>query len=60
MNAPVGSFLGVWFGGRVFDATGWYDPIWWASIGLGAAAALAHVPIDERPLGRVMAQRVTA
>ena len=55
----LGSFLGVWLGGRIFDATGSYDPIWWASVVLGIAAALVHLPIDERPLGRVVAQRVT-
>ena len=56
----LGSFLGVWLGGRIFDATGSYDPIWWASIGLGIGAMLVHLPIDERPLGRLVAQRVSA
>ncbi|MGI9657721.1 MAG: MFS transporter, partial [Gaiellaceae bacterium] len=56
----LGSFLGVWLGGRVFDATGSYDPIWWASIGMGIAAMLVHLPIDERPLGRLVAQRAAA
>lgn len=56
----LGSFLGVWLGGRIFDATGSYDPIWWASVALGIAAALVHLPIDERPLGRVLAERITA
>lgn len=46
----LGSFLGVWLGGVVYDATGTYDAIWIASIGLGLAAALLHVPIAERPL----------
>ena len=46
----VGSFLGVWLGGRVFDATGAYDAIWWASIALGLAAAVLHLPITEKPL----------
>ena len=56
----LGSFLGVWLGGRIFDATGSYNPVWWASIGLGIAASLVHLPIDERPLGRLIAQRATA
>ena len=56
----LGSFLGVWLGGRVFDATSSYDPIWWASIGLGIAAMLVHLPIDERPLGRLVAQHASA
>ncbi len=46
----VGSFLGVWLGGVVYDATGSYDAIWIASIILGLGAALLHAPIAERPL----------
>jgi MFS family permease len=46
----VGSFLGVWLGGVVYDATGSYDAIWIASVALGVAAALLHAPIAERPL----------
>jgi len=49
----VGGFLGVWLGGRLFDATGSYDMVWWISIGLGVFAAIVHWPIDERPLARV-------
>jgi predicted MFS family arabinose efflux permease len=46
----VGSFLGVWLGGAVFDRTGSYDSIWIASILLGFLAAALHLPIVERPL----------
>ncbi len=46
----LGSFLGVWLGGVVFDATGSYDAIWLASILLGVAAAVLHLPIADRPL----------
>ena len=48
----VGSFLGVWLGGAVFDATGSYDAVWIASIGFGIAAGLIHLPIAETPLRR--------
>jgi MFS family permease len=52
----VGSFLGVWLGGLVFDATGAYDAIWGVCILLGVVAALLHLPIDERSLeGRRLA-----
>ena len=51
----VGSFLGAWLGGRVFDATGSYDPIWWASVALGIFAALMHAPIADKPLARAPA-----
>ena len=46
----VGSFLGVWLGGKLFDATGAYDTIWGICILLGVLAALCHLPIDERNL----------
>jgi len=45
----VGSFLGVWIGGAVFDATGSYGVIWWTAAALGVIAALVCLPIDERP-----------
>lgn len=49
----AGSFIGVWLGGRLFDATGSYDVIWWISAVLGLLACLVHLPIDERPLARL-------
>jgi len=49
----VGAFLGVWLGGRLYDQTGSYDPIWWAGIALGIFAALVHWPIKERPVPRL-------
>jgi MFS family permease len=52
----IGSFLGAWLGGRIFDATGSYDWAWVLVIAFGAFAALMHAPIDPRPV----AQRVTA
>ncbi|MFO1185908.1 MAG: MFS transporter [Bauldia sp.] len=51
----VGSFLGVWLGGRLYDTTGSYNAIWWASVALGVFAALVHVPIVERPVARLVA-----
>jgi predicted MFS family arabinose efflux permease len=51
----VGSFIGVWWGGWSYDATGSYDQVWIASIVLGLLAALLHLPISERPL-RLVAQ----
>jgi len=45
----LGSFLGVWLGGRVFDATHSYAPMWWIAMALGLLAALLHWPIDDRP-----------
>ena len=48
----LGSFLGVWLGGWLFDTTGSYDGVWWAGVALGLAAAVIHLPIDERPIVR--------
>ena len=48
----LGSFLGVWMGGRVFEATGAYDAVWLGAIALGVAAAALHWPIDDRQLLR--------
>ncbi len=49
----VGSFLGVWLGGRLYDQTGSYDGMWWAGIIAGIIAALIHLPINEKPLPRL-------
>ena len=46
----VGSFLGVWLGGKLFDVTGKYDTVWGICILLGILSALIHLPIDERSL----------
>lgn len=49
----LGSFLGAWLGGVVYDRTGSYDGMWIAGIVLGIAAALIHLPINESPLARL-------
>ncbi len=51
----LGSFLGVWLGGRLYDIHGTYTAVWWVGIGVGALSALIHLPIRERPLGAVPA-----
>lgn len=51
----IGSFLGIWLGGRLYVAYQSYDPIWWIAIALGFVAALIHWPIDERPVARLAA-----
>ncbi len=57
LSHQLGSFLGVWLGGRIYDQTGSYDAIWYAGVVLGLLAALVHLPINERPLARLrMAQ----
>ena len=54
----MGSFLGAWFGGYVYDATGSYDIVWWIAVVLGVVAAALHWPIREpRPRLRLAAQQ---
>jgi MFS family permease len=48
----IGSFLGVWLGGFLYDATGNYDVVWGIAIALGIAAALLNLPIKENSITR--------
>ena len=43
----LGSFLGVWLGGRMYDLTGGYTMVWWIGVGVGAFSALVHLPVRE-------------
>ena len=56
LSHQIGSFLGIWLGGYLYDAYGSYDLIWWLSIALGLVAALLHWPIDERAVPRLRLQ----
>ncbi len=46
----LGGFLGVWLGGRMYDAFGDYTMVWWIGVLVGAFSALVHLPINETPL----------
>lgn len=48
----LGSFLGVWLGGMVFEATRSYDLIWLVAMALGVLSAVLHWPIDDREITR--------
>jgi predicted MFS family arabinose efflux permease len=48
----IGSFLGVWLGGRLYDATGSYDIVWWLAIALGVFAAIVNLPVRESAIAR--------
>jgi MFS family permease len=54
LSHQLGSFLGVWLGGYLYDRTGTYDVVWWTGVALSIVAALLHAPINERPLRRVL------
>ena len=48
----VGSFMGVWLGGVLYDRTGSYDIVWYMAIALGVFAALVNLPVREAPITR--------
>jgi MFS family permease len=50
----IGSFLGVWLGGYLYDRTGSYDGVWYIAIALGVFAALVNLPVREAPIARAM------
>jgi len=53
LSHQLGSFLGVWMGGRLYDATGDYTLVWWIGIGVSIFSSLIHLPINERRLQTV-------
>ena len=55
LSHQVGSFIGVWLGGKLYDSYGTYDVVWWLSVALGVAAAIIHLPIREAPAPRLAA-----
>jgi MFS family permease len=56
----IGSFLGAWLGGKLYDTTGSYDVVWYLSIALGIVAGLINLPIDERAIARTKTVAVPA
>ncbi len=55
LSHQVGSFLGVWLGGLLYDRTGSYDVVWYIAIALGVFAALVNLPVREAPIVRAPA-----
>ena len=55
----IGSFMGVWLGGYLYDRTGSYDLVWYIAIGLGVLAALVNLPIKEASIVRSQAMQGT-
>jgi MFS family permease len=53
LSHQLGSFLGAWIGGYVFDASGSYTLMWVISIGLSLVAAIVNWPIDDRRVARL-------
>ena len=59
LSHQLGSFLGLWLAGTLYDATKSYDTMWWICIALALFAALIHWPIRERPVARLSEQPAT-
>jgi predicted MFS family arabinose efflux permease len=55
VSHQLGSFIGVWLGGRLYDAFGSYDIVWWLSVALGIFAFIVHLPIREQRQARFAA-----
>ncbi|WP_377510600.1 MFS transporter [Octadecabacter sp. R77987] len=51
----LGSFLGVWLGGRLYDIYGSYTAVWWVGVGVGLFSAIVHLPIREKRIDLVPA-----
>ena len=56
----IGSFLGVWLGGVLYDRTGSYDIVWYITIALGVFAGLINLPVREAPISRAGARQLPA
>ncbi len=52
LSHQLGSFAGVWLGGRLYDATGSYAVVWWLAVALSVLAMLANLPVREGAIAR--------
>jgi len=55
LSHQLGSFAGVWLGGRMYDIYGDYTVVWWIGVGVGAFSAIVHLPVKERPMTQAAA-----
>jgi predicted MFS family arabinose efflux permease len=60
LSHQVGSFVGAWMGGIVFDLTQRYDIAWAALIVIGVTAFLLQWTMDEQPPRRRTSTAVAA
>jgi predicted MFS family arabinose efflux permease len=56
----IGSFMGVWLGGYLYDRNGSYDIVWLLTIALGIFAGLVNLPVSEAPISRTPAPAASA
>jgi MFS family permease len=52
LSHQVGSFLGAWLGGKLYDMSGSYTVVWWLAVALGIFAALINLPVRESAIVR--------
>lgn len=50
LSHQIGSFIGIWLGGRLYDVYGDYTLVWWIGVAVGAFSAIVHLPVRERPI----------
>ena len=55
----LGSFLGVWLAGRMYDSTGSYSIVWGLAIALALTSAVLHLPITDKPLQTIPLEKAT-
>ena len=58
LSHQIGSFVGVWLGGDLYDRFGGYDVVWWVGVGTGLLSAIVHLPVKEVPR-QVGARQIT-
>jgi MFS family permease len=56
ISHQVGSFLGTWLAGVLYDKTGSYDLMYWAAVVVGLLASFVHFPINDKPVPRLVEQ----
>ena len=52
LSHQLGSFMGAWLGGKLYDTTGSYDIVWWIAVALGVFGALINLPVRETAIVR--------
>ncbi len=60
VSHQIGSFLGIWLGGVLYDIYGNYDAIFWGGVVVGVLASFVHYPIDDTPVARLAPATATA
>ena len=58
LSHQIGSFLGVWLGGVLYERSGSYDVVWWIAVALGVFAALVNLPVREGAIARPLLRPV--